>query len=377
MNRFVCLILTCTILAGGMQACAFGQAYLLEESSRESNLVVLDTNSHEIIRTIKIPRDKAFNNFTVDNMGNCYISNYRSAENYFHDVYFYDYGRNRIEKYVDLENAYGPRNILLSGKCLAIEVRGNNDSRTYSGIIFVDNDTKEIRKKIYLHEKDPNYCQININCLYYDGSEEALFSTYQALNPGPFEEFVKQENTGDIYLLNMKIMEISRTIYIDRKYKHIQGVCKIGNKVYVAAGFDGDPDKEWYLKPNNKLLVYSYDTGELTGSIEVDNVPRDILYDKNSGKIYVHCENYDRVNNDEDTICVVDPIKMKTIKRFSVPFFRMFSIVAPEIIYITEGGVMENYELKHPDLIVLNTKNDKIIKRIPGDYYGISINPKY
>jgi hypothetical protein len=38
---------------------------------------------------------------------------------------------------------------------------------------------------------------------------------------------------------------------------------------------------------------------------------------------------------------------------------------------------MENYELKNPDMLVLNTKNDKIIKRIPGDYYGISINCMY
>jgi DNA-binding beta-propeller fold protein YncE len=121
--------------------------------------------------------------------------------------------------------------------------------------------------------------------------------------------------------------------------------------------------------------VFSLSSGKLIKKIPISPHPFWLTYDKSVNKMYVlHRDDYDPQN----TVEIIDTITDKVIGSFEVESQLMFSVVAPGKIYMTQGpSFMHDNKPTPPKLLVLNTKTDKIIKEIEGNYQGISVNPKY
>lgn len=350
-------------------------AYVLKfQESGPDCLVQFDLKNNMSSKEITLPKDKAFNNFVVDEKGGCYISNLRLGEGYFRDIYYYDPEKDAIERLIDLGDKFGPATLLLTDKELIAEITGNDRTREHSGVLFIDRATKKITSSIFLFEDDPHYGQANINRMFFDGKNNLFLTTFYLFKEKDLAEFINTEYTGDIVVIDVEKKQIAKIICIDRKYKNITGICNIGDKIYVAAQSKGNLDGTWHKHPNDELLVFSLEKGELIKTIKISPHPYDIIYDRSEGKLYItHASDKERRDNVE----VIDPRTDRIIKEIKIPSQRMFSVVAPGKMFITVGKGFLQEANTPPKLLIMDTKTDKIIKQFTGEYTGISVNPRY
>ncbi len=351
-------------------------AYVLRfQPPKPDCLVRFDVNKDMILKEIELPGDKDFNNFVVDEKGGCFISNYRGVELYGRDIYYYDPEKNKIEKFIDLGDKFGPHQLFLTDKELIAEIEGNDKTKGKSGVIFIDRKSKTITGSVFLREDDPHYSQANITDIFFDGSKYLFLATYYLFKENDLKEFTRTEFTGDIYVVDIDKKQIVKTINIDSQYKMIWGVCNVGDKVYVSAGeFGNIEDSHCELPTTNYLLVYSLSSGELRRVVNVDPRPFILKYDRSVDKIFVTHRD-DRMPH--DTVEVVDPKTDDVVDRINIPSRLMFSVVAPGKIYVSVGKNFLQEHYASPKLLVLDTKTDKIIKEFKGIYTGISLNSKY
>jgi len=350
-------------------------AYVLKFQPPEPDcLVRFDVNNNKTLKEIKLPKDKAFNNFVVDEKGGCYISNFRGDERYFRDIYYYDAEKDMIEKFFDLGDKFGPSTLFLTDKELIVKIKGNDKTHNHGGIIFIDRKTKQITGSVFLQEDNPYYVQADIDQIFFDGNKYLFVSSFYLCNENEMSKFLKTEYTGDVYVIDIEKKKIIKIIKVDRKYKDIVGVCNAGDKIYVAAGEWGERNSVELLPPNNRILVYSFKTGELIKTIKVDYRPYQLIYDRSVSKLYVTHRDDTIIH---DKVEVIDVKTDRIIRRIKIPSRLMFSMVTPGRMYISVGKGFLQDSYAEPRLLVLDTKTDKIIKEFPGVYTGISLNSKY
>ena len=350
-------------------------AYVLRFGPQEREyLVKFNVTNTKMEREIKLPKDNGFNNIIVDENGGCYISNLRSGDGYFRDIYYYDPEKDAMNKFIDLGDKFGPAEMFLTDKELIVEITGNDRTRVHSGVIFINKKSKEITGSVFPFEDDPYYGQLNINRMFFDGNKNIFLTTFYLFKEKDPESFINTEYTGDIIVIDVEKKQIAKVIKIDQRYKNINGICNIGGKIYVAAQSKGNLDGTWNKYPNEELLVYSLEKGELIKTIKISPHPYDIAYDRSSGKLFVtHAS--DKVQR--DIVEIIDPVKDKIIKEIKIPSQLMFSVVAPGKMFITVGRQFLQETTVSPKLMIMDTKTDKIINEFIGEYTGISINQRY
>jgi DNA-binding beta-propeller fold protein YncE len=210
--------------------------------------------------------------------------------------------------------------------------------------------------------------------MFFDGRKYVYLITSDFYDPNIMKKsFEESKDFGDVYIIDIGTQKIVKMIEIPRDYKDISDVCNVGNKIYIAAmkrtmaGYKYNSNKE--------ILVFSLSSGKLINKIPISPHPLWLTYDKSVHKIYVlHRDDYEPHNKIE----VIDTITDKVIGSFKVESQLMFSVVAPGKMYITQGpSFMHEDKETPPKLLVFDTKTDKIIKEIEGNYQGISVNPKY
>lgn len=369
------IIVVCFILRGS-PALPEDFAYVLRfQPPKPDCLVKFDVDKDIILKDIELPNDKDFNNFVVDEKGGCFLSNYRGVERYGRDIYYYDPEKDEIEKFIDLGDKFGPNQLFLTGKELIAEIEGNDNTHNKSGVIFIDRGSKKITGSIFLKEDDPNYVQANITDAYFDGGKYLFLTSFYIFLSKDVNEFLSTRDAGDIYVIDVEKKKIVKIIQIDRQYRLINGVCNVGDKIYVTAGeFGNTRDDHGLLPPTNEILVYSLATGELLKKIKVDPRPFNLIYDRSVGKLYVtHRDDLPA----HDTVEVIDPKTDDIIDKINIPSRLMFSVVAPGKMYVSVGKNFLQEHYATPKLLVLDTKTDKIIKEFNGVYTGISLNSKY
>jgi hypothetical protein len=369
------LIVVCFILRGS-PALPEDFAYALRfQTHKPDCLVRFDVDKDIILKEITLPNDKDFNNFVVDEKGGCFLSNYRGVDSYGRDICYYDPATDKIEKFIDLGDKFGPHQLFLTDKELIAEIEGNDKTREKSGVIFIDRKSKKITGSVFLKEDDPHYVQANINDIFFDGSKYLFLVSFYMFRSKDVNEFLNTRDAGDIYVVDVEKKQIVKIIQVDRQYRLVYGVCNIGDKIYVTAGeFGNTRDEYGLLPPTNEVLVYSLATGELLKKIKVDTRPFNLIYDRSVRKLFVtHRDD----NTPNDTVEVIDPKTDDIIDRINIPSRLMFSVVAPGKMYVTVGKNFLQEHYASPRLLVLDTKTDKIIKEFEGVYTGISLNSKY
>ena len=351
-------------------------AYALRfQHSKPDCLVRFDVDKNIILKEIELPDDNNFNNFVVDEKGGCFISNYRGIERYGRDIYCYDPEKDKIEKFIDLGDKFGPHQLFLTDKELIAEIEGNDQTHKKGGVIFIDRETKKITGSLFLKEDEPDYVQADITDTFFDGGKYLLLTSFYILRSKDVNEFLNTRDAGDIYVIDVEKRQIVKIIQVDRQYKLLNGVCNVGDKIYVTAGeFGNTRDEQGLLPPTDEVLVYSLATGELLKKIKVDTRPFNLIYDRSVSKLFVTHRD-DSIHN--DTVEVIDPKTDDIIDRINIPSRLMFSVVAPGKMYVSVGKNFLQDHYASPKLLVLDTKTDKIIKEFKGVYTGISLNSKY
>jgi DNA-binding beta-propeller fold protein YncE len=357
------------LVIASAQASPGRSAYVLHYTQDKSYLDRFDVDKDVITDEILIPEDSGYNNFVVDENGGCYIAEYRGSWDYGHGIYYYNPQNKKIELFVSLENIFGPRYMVLTKDQLIVEVKGNTTTRGQSGIIFIDRKTRKITRKIFLQDNNRSFPQANIDDIYFDGAKYLFLSSFYV------ERVSSEEITechGDIYVIDIEKKEIAKIITVSREYKFVDGVVNVGDKIYVAALGKGEMDNNLHggSHPLNfELLVFSFSTGKLTKKIKVSGHPWKLIYDQSVNKLYVqHMDDWAPRN----TVEVIDPSTDKIIGRLNVPSQLMFSVVKPGKMYISVGAMMLTPSRTKPGLLVLDTATDKVVKRIYGDFKGIS-----
>lgn len=372
MLKKLILFVSLLILIGGVSYSNHRNfAYLLRHDPDGKNyLVQFDADKDEISKLISIPRGSGYENFIIDEIGGCYISKYATVGEYYKEILYYDISKNKIESFIKFRDIFGPRYMALTEKELMVEVRGSKKDRGKSGLIFIDRKTKKITNEIYIEENNPEYTQANINDIYFDEDKYIFLTSFFVDKLIDFGNL----GDGDIYIIDIEKKNIIKRIDIPKIYHPVDGIFNYGDKIYAVALSKGKRIQD--ASPSNTdLLVYSLSKGTLLKKIKVSPMPYKLIYDKSVSKLYVQHMYYYKEKN---FVEIINPKTDKIIGRIDIPNSNMFSLVRPGKIYISvpETYISEN-NIKPPKLLVLDTKSDKIIKTFPGNYFGISTNPKY
>jgi DNA-binding beta-propeller fold protein YncE len=357
-----CLIL---LLCGGALAFPGRPAYVLKFTSHNIYLDAFDTETDSAFASVRFPAGYEYNNFVVDEKGGCYLARYHLSGSYLgSEIHYYDPSRKKIERFVDLGDAFGPRYMVLTKELLVVEVNGNNRSRVNSGLIFVDRQTGKIAKTIYLQEGNKYYGQANINDLSFDGERYLLLSSFylDKIDPNGY-------GYGDIYIVDITSKEIVKIIEVPREYTYTDGVYKIGDKIYLAALAIGKRASSGSSPSNTDLLVFSFSSGKLIKKIPVSPHPFKLAYDPSVGKLYVQHMDDGKMRADFE---IINTLTDQVIGKLTIPGSLMSSVVRPGKMYVTVGDMLWLKSPVKAVLVVVDTKTDKIIKRIPGQYKGIS-----
>jgi hypothetical protein len=369
------LIALLTLMGTYSPAIAGEYAYVLRFNPGEPEYIVqFDTTKDEIVKKIEMPANKAFNNMIVDENGGCYISDYYYFSHYGRKIYYYDTKEDRISEFIDLGSVFGPHYMALNKDYLIVQAEARDESRGHGGVVIIDRKKREIVGRVFLREDDPLYSSAQVLNMFYDGGKYVFLVTNDYLDPNIVKKsFEECQNFGDIFVIDIETKKIVKIIEIPREYKFIFGVCSTGDKIYVAAATR--TLAQYKYNSNREILVFSLSSGKPLNKIPISPHPFRLTYDKSVNKMYVLHRDDDDPQN---TIEIIDTITDKVIGSFEVESQLMFSVVAPGKIYMTQGpSFMHDNKPTPPKLLVLNTKTDKIIKEIEGNYQGISVNPKY
>lgn len=348
-------------------------AYLLRFDQSGAYLDRFAADSDAVTSQVPIPADAGYNNFVVDEAGGCYLAKYRHDPWYGREISYYDPRAKKISRFIKFKDIFGPRYMILTKNELIVEVCGNDRTRMKSGIVFIDRRTRQITRQLFIQEDNPDLLQANINDLFYDGSGHLLFTSFNIDRYHQDEarnQTRHQDGYGDIYIVDTTSKEIIRRFPVPRDYAFVDGVCRVGNKIYVAALSKGRTrDARGSTPLNKELLVFSFSSGRLIKKIPVSPHPIKLVYDRSVNKIFVrHLPDYEP----RDIIEVIDPKTDRIINRIKIgtPLL-MFALVKPGKLYLSADKGWPPDSTK-PRLVVIDTKTDKIIKRLPGNYTGIS-----
>ena len=171
--------------------------------------------------------------------------------------------------------------------------------------------------------------------------------------------------------MDVKSKRIIKVIKVPRDYLTVDGICDVGDKIYVAALSKGKWTLDGTAEANTELLVFSLTKGALLKKIKISGHPYKLAYDPSVNKLYVQHMDDRKPRSDVE---IIDTTTDKVIGKLTIPSQLMFSVVKPGKMYITVGENFLTPAHTKPALLVLDTKTDKIIKRIYGDYKGISVN---
>jgi DNA-binding beta-propeller fold protein YncE len=363
---FIFLLTVCVICltAAGAPAQPGRSAYVMRFERAGVYLDRFDLTNDAVATRISLPRDAGYNNFVVDEAGGCYLAKYCYGNRYGREISYYDPQRNKIRSFIKFRDIFGPRYMILTRDELIVEVCGNDRTKMKSGLVFIDRRSGKITRELFIQENNPALLQANINDLFYDGSGQLLFTSFYI--DRYYDDEAKnrtrhEDGYGDIYVVDVAKKEISKQIPVPREYTPVDGVCRVGDKIYVAALSKGSERDAGGSTPLNKeLLVFSFSSGRLIKKIPVSPHPIKLVYDKSVGKLYVrHTSDYEP----RDIIEVIDPRTDRIIDRIKIgsPLL-MFALVKPGKLYVSAKQ----------GLVVINTKTAKIIKQLPGNYAGIS-----
>ena len=361
------LIVACfsLLLCGGALASPGRPAYVLKYVNNNGYVDIFDTETDTVLQSVRFPAGHEYNNFVVDEKDGCYLARYRLSGSYLgNEIHYYDPDHQKIERYLTLGDAFGPRYMVLTKDQLIVEVNGNSKSRGKSGLLFIDRASRKIAKALYLQRDNPFYLQANINDLFYDGDRYLLITSFYLDNDKP-----TKYGYGDVYVVDITSKEIAKVIEVPRTYAPVDGVCKIKDKIYVAALSKGKRELSGSAPFNTELLVFSFDQGALIKKIPISPHPFKLTYDRSVDKLYVQHLNDRVLRNDVE---VINTLTDRVIGKLTIPGALMFAVVKPGKMYVTVGEMLW---LKNPvkaGLLVIDTKTDRIIKRIPGVYKGIS-----
>ncbi len=354
-------------------------AYALRFNPNEPEyLIQFDTTKNEIARKIELPHHNAFNDMVVDENGGCFITDYYYISDYGRKIYYYDPKKNKISGYKDLGSAFGPHYISLTKDYLIVQVESFDETRGFGGVVIIGRKNKKIVKKIYFRKDDPLYRSVEVLTMTFDGDKYAYFVTCDFINSNtPHTSLDDLTDFGGIIVVDVTTQKVVKIIEVPKDYTNLFGVCSVGNKIYIAAATNKFPEyNNGRHKSNREILVFSLKNGQLIKKIPISPHPFWVTYDKSVNKIYVlhRRDDFEEQNNVE----VISTLTDKVIGSFEVKSQLMFSVVAPGKLYMTKGpSFMHETTSSAPELLVLDTKTDKIIKRFYGNYQGISVNPKY
>jgi hypothetical protein len=354
-------------------------AYVFEYNDRgQDYMVKFDTTTDTTLEKIPLDNDKGFNNMTIDENGGVYLSCFRTADDFCRDIYYYDAKKDRIDHYKDLGKFTGPSYIALTKNDLIVQILGEMfKSPRRGGLVFIDRATGNVTAEI-IFEKDPQqYSQADTVMMSYDGKRTIALSSFYCTK---FEDYSsplgKRLFTGEIYIVDTQLKRTIRVIEVPIEYKYLNGICIVGDKVYLSSFRKGfhDPDAGIDLASNNDLLVFSISSGKLIKKIKISPHPRKLVIDRSVNKIYVMHLDDDEVR---DIIEVVDTRTDKVIDRLKIPTLWAMSAVAPGKLYAVVEPESYNDGADKPHLLVIDTKTDKIIKKIYGNFETVSVNNKY
>jgi DNA-binding beta-propeller fold protein YncE len=358
------------LLAGSAPAEPGRFAYLLRFTDSKGYIDKFDTSNDKALETTPIPDDSGYNNFVVDESGNCYIAEYLGVAHYGKNIYYYNSKSKKIEHFLNLGKFFGPRYMVLTTGYLIVEICGSNDHPGKSSILFINRKTKKI-SELALQETNPKYRQANINDIFYNPISNRLFlSSFYVEDDGGKLKI----SHGDVYIVDVDRKCFEKVITVPREYKCLDGVANIGDKVYVAALVKGErgDTKDGNMgdgPSNDELLVFSASKGTLIKKIIVSKQPYKLTYDESVGKLYVQHMNDRKPRNEVE---VIDVKSDKIIKQLSIPSQLMLSVIKPGKMYITVGAMFLTSSHTKPGIVVLDTKTDKEMKRLYGNYTGIS-----
>ncbi|MCU0640809.1 MAG: hypothetical protein MUC35_01830 [Candidatus Margulisbacteria bacterium] len=367
--RWLLILLVLNAFSGGALASPGRSAYALRFTARQTWLDRFDPDRDEIIGRRPLKENCGYNNFVVDETGGCYLAQYRYGGSlYGRRVDHYDPERARLSTFLKLGNCFGPRYLVLTKDQLIVEVRGNDDSRLFSGLIFIDRRQRRITRRLFIRENDPALSQANLNELYYDGGRYLLCSTfYCARDPnGTLEAAaLPEDGHGDILIIDVVARALLGRIIVPRQYFPVDGVCLIGDKVYVAALEKGRRASSGSAPANQELLVFSLASRKLLKTIPVAPFPYKLAADPSVGKLYVQ-------HLYGSTVEVLSTVNDRIIKRLEIPAVLMAAVVKPGKLYVSTGDMLWEKRPVKAGLLIIDTRTDKIIKRFDGEYKGIS-----
>ena len=232
----------------------------------------------------------------------------------------------------------------------------------------IDRKTKKITGKVFLQEKEKKFVQANINDIYFDGGKYLFLTSFYVER---FEDKTLTDSHGDVYVIDVEKKSLFKIVKIPREYLYIDGVYNLGDKLYVSALAKGEFGPSGSAPPNKELLIYSLNKNQLIKKIDVTGNPFKLICDPSVNKLYVqHMNN----RHGHKTVEIIDTTSDEVIGTLEIPYQLMFSVVKPGKMYITVGKGYRSDPPTEPALLVLDTKTDKIIKRIEGNYKGISVN---
>ncbi|MFA5113087.1 MAG: hypothetical protein WC529_02190 [Candidatus Margulisiibacteriota bacterium] len=364
-----CLI----VMAASAPALPGRSAYVMRFDQARVYLDHFDLTNDSVSARASIPRDAGYNNFVVDEAGGCYLAKYRHDPWYGREISYYDPQAKKISRFIKFKDIFGPRYMILTKDELIVEVCGNDRTRMKSGLIFIDRRSGKIVRELFIQEDNTALLQANINDLSYDGAGQILFTSFyidRYYDDAARNKARNEDGYGDVYIVDIAKKAVIKQIPVPRDYTPVDGVCRVGNKIYVAALSKGRTrDARGSTPLNKELLVFSFSSGRLIKKIPVSPHPIKLVYDRSVNKIFVrHLPDY----APRDIIEVLDPKNDRIINRIKIgtPLL-MFALVKPGKLYLSADKGWPPDSTK-PRLVVIDTKTDKIIKQIPGNYTGIS-----
>jgi DNA-binding beta-propeller fold protein YncE len=378
MNKILA-ILAFLILYSAAYAETKDAAYVFEfNNGRPDQIIRFDTATDATTEMVEIAKDKAYNNMLVDEKGGAFIASFRFADMFGRDIYYYDHDKKNIEHFANLGEFIGPSGMALSKDDLVVQIVGKAyESPRRGGVLFIDRNTRKINAAVRLEEDPDIYAQADVNFMTFDGKSTIALSSFYVMNNPESKLSIRQKDcTGAIYIINTELKRITKKIDVPFEYKYLNGMCIVGDKLYLAPSCNGPKGAvtQSELAINDELLVFSISSGKLIRKIKISPHPLDMVIDRSVNKIYVmHRDDKDDRNNVE----VIDPNNDMVIKNLKVPAQVTMSVVAPGKIYFASGYAIFSKERIKPQLLVIDTRTDKIIKTIYGNFSTVSLNNKY
>lgn len=178
---------------------------------------------------------------------------------------------------------------------------------------------------------------------------------------------------GYVYVIDLKTDKITDTIKVGYGPETL---VKIGSKVYVANSGGWSTD--------STVSIINANTDMVAGNIVVGDVPIDMAVDRDNN-LWVYCKGYalysweppyDLLSETEAKIVKINTKSNNVELKITVGTAGQYTSTPPRIAAGKEGDAL--YFLRHDGLYKINITEETVPAQpvIPGNYYGLDINPE-